>query len=77
MAWNASYNAQHGKRALVIWEQPRSRLACTSVQSDLGILCLSIDTTVSTDSVSGQQMPKPACANAQADLGLCCPQVEY
>ena len=35
--------------------QRRFRLACASVQSVLGILCSSTYTTVSTDSVSGQQ----------------------
>ena len=34
--------------------QRRSRLTCSSVQSDLSILCSSTYTTVSTDSVSGQ-----------------------
>ena len=43
-----------------------------SLQSNQGIFCLSIYTTVSTDSVSGQQRPRSACAYVQADQGLSC-----
>ena len=54
--------------------QRRSRSACSSVQSNLGIFCSSTYTTVSTDSVSGQRRPRSACAYAQADQGLRWPQ---
>ena len=64
-----------GKGSYVTCEQRRSRSACASVQSDLGILCTSTYTTVSIDSVSGQRRPRSACANAQADLGLRYPRI--
>ena len=37
------------------------------MQSDQNIHCLSIYTTVSTDSVNRQLRPRLACTNAQAD----------
>ena len=40
------------------------------MQSDWGILCLSTYTTVSIDSISGQQMLRSASTNLQADQGL-------
>ena len=55
--------------------QWRFRSACTSVQSDLDILCLSKYATISIDSVTEQQRPRSDCALAQADLGLCCLQI--
>ena len=71
------YDAQSMKWALMHFENNvrRSRLACASVQSNLGIFCMSTYTTVSTDSVSGQRRPRSACAYAQADQGLRCPQI--
>ena len=45
-----------------------------SVQSDLDILCSSIDTNVSVDSISKQRSPRSACAFAQSDQGLRCSQ---
>ena len=68
------YDAQHGKRALMPYENGESPdQHCTSVQSDLGI-CLHI-TKVPTDSVSGQHRTRSACRLVQADLGRCCPQI--
>ena len=58
------YDVQHTKRAL------RSRSVFASVQSNLGIFCLLTYTTVSTDSVSGQQRTRSACRIVQADPGL-------
>ena len=51
----------HKKGPYANCRQHRSRSACASVQSDLGILCSSTYTTVSTDSVSKQWWPKSAC----------------
>ena len=59
-----------GKGPYVICEQWRSRLACSSLQSDLDILSLSTYTTVSIDSIGGQRRPRSASAYAQADQGL-------
>ena len=54
--------------------QCRSRSACPSVQSNLGIFCWSIYTTVSTDSVSRQRRHRSACVYELADQGLHCLQ---
>ena len=62
------------KGPYAICEQRRSSWACTSMQSDLGILYSLTYTTVSIDSVSGKWMPWSACMIAQAYQGLPCPQ---
>ena len=43
------------------------------MQFDLSIICSWTYTTVSTDSVHGQQRPRSACTFVQADQGLHCP----
>ena len=69
-------DSQHGKKgSYAICEQQRCRLVCSSVQSDLDILCLSTYTTISIDSVSGQHRHRFACLNVQADISLCCLQI--
>ena len=58
-----------------IYKQQRSRRACSSMQSDLDILCSSTYTTISIDSLSGQWRSWSACANVQADQDLHCQQI--
>ena len=63
------------KAPYVIMGTAEVQITCTSMQSDPDILCLSTYTTISINSVSGQQRPRSACTFVQADLGLCCPQI--
>ena len=65
----------HKKGPYAFWGQCRSRSPCASMQSNMDTFCSSTNTTVSTDSVRGQQRPRSACTYVQADQGLRCPQI--
>ena len=69
---SSRYATTSEKGPYAICEQ-RSRCACTFLQSDLDIFCLSTFTIMHIVSINGQQRHWSACANAQADLGLCFP----
>ena len=56
-----------------IYEQRRPGSDCACAQSDLGLLCSSIHSNVSSYSVSGQWMSWSDCENAQDDMGFRCP----
>ena len=66
--------APHEKDPYAICGQ-RMPISCASMPSNLGIICSSTYTTVSTDSVSVQRRPRSACAFAQAENGLRRPQI--